>query len=88
MQQGGDPSPFDRIQATRLARLCIEHLVEQCTQEDTTGSFIGLQDGKFFFHNMRDFDRMADLTYQRPRQQWWLSLKPIAHTMAKLSDEI
>ena len=88
LQQGGDPSPFDRIQATRLARLCIEHLVEQCTQEDTTGSFIGLQDGKFFFHNMRDFDRMADLTYQRPRQQWWLSLKPIAHTMAKLSDEI
>ena len=64
LQQGGDPSPFDRIQATRLARLCIEHLVEQCTQEDTTGSFIGLQDGKFFFHNMRDFDRMADLTYQ------------------------
>jgi 6-phosphofructokinase 1 len=87
LQQGGDPSPFDRIQATRLARLCIEHLIEQCSQGDTSGSFIGLQDGKFFFHDMRDFDRMADLKLQRPRQQWWLSLKPIAHTMAKLSDE-
>ena len=88
LQQGGDPSPFDRIQATRLARLCIEHLIECCNQGDTTACFIGLQDGKFIFHDMRDFDRMADLTFQRPRQQWWLSLKPIAHTMAKLSDEI
>jgi 6-phosphofructokinase 1 len=88
LQQGGDPSPFDRIQATRLARLCLEHLIEQCSHGDTSGSFIGLQDGKFFFHDMRDFDRMADLALQRPRQQWWLSLKPIAHTMAKLSDEI
>jgi hypothetical protein len=37
---------------------------------------------------MRDFDRMADLKLQRPRQQWWLNLKPIAQTMAKLSDEL
>ncbi|HEX9389523.1 MAG TPA: hypothetical protein VF918_24580, partial [Anaerolineales bacterium] len=87
LQQGGDPSPFDRIQATRLARLCIEHLIEQCSQGDTTGSFIGLQNGKFVFHDMRDFDRMADLKYQRPREQWWLQLKTIAHLMAKLAPE-
>jgi 6-phosphofructokinase 1 len=87
LQQGGDPSPFDRIQATRLARLCIEHLIEQCGQRDTTASFIGLQNGKFFFHDMRDFDRMADLKYQRPREQWWLQLKTIANLMAKLTPE-
>jgi 6-phosphofructokinase 1 len=87
LQQGGDPSPFDRIQASRVARLCLEHLIDQCSQGDTTGCFIGLQDGKFIFHDMRDFDRMGDLQFQRPRQQWWLSLKPIAHTMAKLSNE-
>ena len=87
LQQGGDPSPFDRIQATRLARLCIEHLIQQCTQNDTTGCFIGLQDGKFVFHDMRDFDRMADLKFQRPREQWWLKLRPIANLMAKLAPE-
>lgn len=87
LQQGGDPSPFDRIQATRLARLCIEHLIEQCGQGDTTAGFIGLQNGKFFFHDMRDFDRMADLKYQRPREQWWLQLKTIANLMAKLAPE-
>ena len=87
LQQGGDPSPFDRIQATRLARLCIEYLIKQCSQGDTTGCFIGLQDGKFIFHDMRDFDRMADLKYQRPREQWWLQLKTIANLMAKLAPE-
>jgi 6-phosphofructokinase 1 len=87
LQQGGDPSPFDRIQATRLARLCIEHLIQQRLQNDTTGCFIGLQDGKFVFHDMRDFDRMADLSFQRPREQWWLQLRPIANLMAKLTPD-
>jgi 6-phosphofructokinase 1 len=87
LQQGGDPSPFDRIQATRLARLCIEHLIEQLKQGDTSGCFIGLQNGKFIFHDMRDFDRMADMKLQRPREEWWLQLRPIANLMAKLAPE-
>jgi len=87
LQQGGDPSPFDRIQATRLATLCLEQLIEQCNQGDASGCFIGLQNGKFAFHDMRDFDRMADMKYQRPREQWWLRLEPIAKLMAKLSPE-
>jgi 6-phosphofructokinase 1 len=87
LQQGGDPSPFDRIQATRLARLCLEHLIEQCNKNDTTGCFIGLQNGKFIFHDMRDFDRMADLNLQRPREQWWLELRTIANIMSKLAPE-
>ncbi len=87
LQQGGDPSPFDRIQATRLARLCLEKMIEQCNQGDTTSCFIGLQNGKFVFHDMRDFDRLAAMTFQRPRDQWWLQLRTIANIMAKLAPE-
>ena len=87
LQQGGYPSPFDRIQATRLARLCLEHLIEQCSEGNTTSGFIGLQNGKFIFQDMRDFDRMGDLTFQRPREQWWLQLRTIANLMAKLAPE-
>jgi 6-phosphofructokinase 1 len=87
LQQGGDPSPFDRIQATRLARLCLEHLIQQCSQNDSTNCFIGLQNGKFIFHDMRDFDRMADLRFQRPHEQWWLELRTIANIMAKLAPD-
>jgi 6-phosphofructokinase 1 len=87
LQQGGDPSPFDRIQATRLARLCLEHLTAQCRDNDITSCFIGLQNGKFVFHDMRDFDRMADLKFQRPRDQWWLQLRTMANIMAKQAPE-
>ena len=84
-QQGGDPSPYDRIQATRLARLCLDHLIEKCEQKSDTISFIGLQGGKYQFEDMRDFHRMVDLEYQRPINQWWLNLRPIARLLAKLA---
>ena len=34
LQQGGDPSPFDRIQSTRLSRLCLEYLIDQCNTDE------------------------------------------------------
>jgi 6-phosphofructokinase 1 len=84
LQQGGDPSPFDRIQATRLSRLCLEYLIEQCCNKDSNCAFIGLQRGQIKFHDMRDFERMIDSKHERPREQWWLELKSIASLMAKL----
>ncbi len=87
LQQGGDPSPFDRIQATRISRLCLEYLIEQCNRDEANCAFIGLQKGQFNFHDMRDFERMIDPKHERPREQWWLELKGIASLMAKLSPE-
>jgi 6-phosphofructokinase 1 len=87
LQEGGDPSPFDRIQATRLSRLCLEHLIGECEQGNSGSACIGLQNGQIKFHDMRDFDRMADVTFQRPKEQWWLQLKDIASLMAKLAPE-
>ena len=84
LQQGGDPSPFDRIQATRLARLCLEYLINQCDMGSNDSAFIGLQKGQVNFHDMRDFERMIDPKHERPKDQWWLELKGIASLMAKL----
>jgi len=86
-QQGGDPSPFDRIQSSRLARLCLEYLIQECGNHSANTSFIGLQNGKISFSDMRDFERMVDLNTQRPRQQWWLELKTITNLMAQLDPE-
>ncbi len=83
LQQGGDPSPFDRIQANRLASLCLDYLIKQCNEKGTDSAFIGLQNGKTQFHDMRDFERMVESEYQRPRRQWWLDLKPIAGLLAQ-----
>ncbi len=82
-QQGGDPSPFDRIQATRLARLCLDFLIDECESNSKRSSFIGLEEGRFQYHDMRDFVRMVDYEYQRPRQQWWMGLRGIARLLAQ-----
>jgi 6-phosphofructokinase 1 len=83
LQQGGDPSPFDRIQANRLARLCLEFLIEECNKDGNRSAFIGLQNGQIQYHDMRDFERMVESEYQRPREQWWLGLRPIASLLAQ-----
>jgi 6-phosphofructokinase 1 len=83
LQQGGDPSPFDRIQATRLARECIDFLIAQAEGQTTECTFIGWQKGKLVQHNLEDFTRMVDWQHQRPKDQWWLELQPIAQLLAQ-----
>jgi 6-phosphofructokinase 1 len=85
MQQGGDPTPFDRIQATRLATKCIEFLIEEveANKNPAAAALIGLQAGKVRFSNLEDFPRMIDEQYQRPKEQWWLELRSIAKVLAQ-----
>jgi 6-phosphofructokinase 1 len=83
LQQGGRPSPFDRIQATRLATRCIDFLIQNVDNQSDDCAFIGLQGREIRFHKLEDFDRMADLRLQRPKDQWWLSIRPIARILAQ-----
>ncbi len=84
LQQGGAPSPFDRIQATRLAKRCIEYLIEQSEAETNQSAFIGLQGKEIKFHDLQDFPRMANLDMKRPKEQWWMNLRQIASEMSQL----
>jgi 6-phosphofructokinase 1 len=84
-QQGGDPSPYDRIQATRFSRLCLEFLLDELKNDNTHSAFIGLQGGQIRFHDMQDFERMVDEKHQRPKVQWWMDLKGITSLLAKIN---
>jgi 6-phosphofructokinase 1 len=83
MQQGGNPSPFDRIQATRLATRSIDHLISLCTSHSMDCTFIGLQGKEIKFHKLEDFPRMIDAKNQRSKEQWWLDLRPIANILSQ-----
>ena len=85
LQQGGIPSPFDRIQATRLATRCIDYLIDQVEKSSSEGAFIGLLGKEITFHNLEDFERLVDIKKQRPKEQWWMDLRPIARTLAQPS---
>jgi 6-phosphofructokinase 1 len=81
MQQGGNPSPFDRILATRLAVRSIQYLSETAQVENRTesGAFIGIQGGQIKIFSFEDFPRMIDAAHFRPKEQWWLNL----HTLVR-----
>jgi len=81
IQQGGSPSPFDRIQATRLASQCIEFLLAEVDKPAPAAGAIGLKGGEFNFTSIYDFPRLVEPGFQRPKDQWWLRLRPIAETM-------
>jgi len=83
LQQGGRPSPFDRIQATRLASRCIDYLIDQVAKNSSDSAFIGLQGSDIKFNNLDEFDHMVDLKMQRPKEQWWMELRPIAKFLAQ-----
>ncbi len=83
LQQGGDPSPFDRIQATRLTARSVAHLLH--TVETGTGgsAMVGLQAGRVAFTPLEDFADLLDPDAERPADQPWLDdLLPIAQAMA------
>ncbi|MCC6606936.1 MAG: 6-phosphofructokinase [Anaerolineae bacterium] len=82
MQQGGNPTPFDRILATRLAAKCINYLEEQIGAADPGSAAIGLQSGSFRFTEFHDMERLMDMDNRRPKHQWWMELRPIARTMS------
>ncbi len=85
VQQGGNPSPFDRIQATRLASKSVEELIEQAESDVPVSSFIGLKRGKPRLTRLAEFPDLMESDVHRPREQGWLDLRPIAKVMARPS---
>jgi 6-phosphofructokinase 1 len=83
IQQGGNPSPFDRIMATRLAAMCIDYIEEHMDDDEPRSACIGQQRGKIVFTDLEDIHRLMDRRYRRPREQWWLELRPVARVLAQ-----
>jgi 6-phosphofructokinase 1 len=83
IQQGGNPSPFDRIMATRLASMCIDHIEEHMDEDEPRSACIGQQAGRIVFTDLQDVPRLMDRRFSRPRQQWWLGLRPVARILAQ-----
>ena len=83
LQQGGNPTPFDRIQATRLAASCVEWLVAEAEKESPEAAFIGFSGGRVQFFPLSGLTTMTDMEFSRPKEQWWLDLEPIARLLAQ-----
>ena len=83
VQQGGSPSPFDRIQATRLTARCVEFLVDQAGRDDPDSAAIGLERGRIHFTPLATLPSMVEADAHRPTVQRWMALRPLAKVMAR-----
>lgn len=82
MQQGGTPTPFDRINATRLAFMAISNLDAQLVAgtDDyvaASNAVPGLMD------RLRHVMDGMDWEVNRPREQWWTRLRPVFDQLSR-----
>ncbi len=83
VQQGGDPSPFDRIQATRLADHAMRWLASWVEQGRNACGAIGLNQGGVQFLAMDQLIEMTDQKNRRPLQQWWMELRDVVTILSR-----
>lgn len=82
LQQGGSPSPFDRLLATRLVDRGLEEIAEQFDSGKAHPVYVGQVEGGL---QVRKVDRMfddLDIANRRPFNQWWAELVPILSTVS------
>ena len=77
MQQGGSPSPYDRLLATRLVARAFEQLVDQFERGDRGAYYIGQVGAVMEARPVKNMFDDLDLVNRRPFHQWWLDLVPV-----------
>jgi len=81
LQQGGNPSAFDRIQSARIMSKCMEFIEEWAccrpvvhrSPKIRSGAF-GFKEGSIVFTPLEEIAAKFHSKYRRPKQQWWESL--------------
>jgi 6-phosphofructokinase 1 len=81
IQEGGNPSPFDRIQATRLTARCIDFLSDQLESGTRASAMIGFQSGRLQFTDLTSYPTLVEQGVQRPVEQRWMAQRPLAEIM-------
>jgi 6-phosphofructokinase 1 len=81
IQEGGNPSPFDRIQATRLTARCIEFLSDQLESGTRASAMIGFQSGRLQFTDLTSYPTLIERDAQRPLEQRWMAQRALERIM-------
>ena len=82
LQQGGNPSAFDRILAARLVDGGIRDVVAQLSEGHAEGHCVGLVDGEVTISRIDRIMEHLDTENRRPKEQWWLDLRPVIRAVA------
>ncbi len=82
IQQGGEPTAFDRLLATRLANYALKHLQKAFEDGNTDSVYIGTGHRGMSTTSIEHMERDVDIPNRRPFEQWWLSLRTVTETVS------
>lgn len=78
LQQGGVPTSYDRLLATRLTAHALDVLDEQFEAESHRAYYVGrTAAGGFGKEPLEHMLDEVDPVHRRPLEQWWLNYRPI-----------
>lgn len=83
IQQGGAPSPFDRLLAARLALAGLGHLGDMLNRPHNRAVYVGLVGGRIVARPVAHMADDLDFDNRRPWNEWWLSLLPVLGTVSQ-----
>ncbi|GAB1192475.1 phosphofructokinase 1 [Aspergillus pseudonomiae] len=92
-QQGGKPSPMDRIRALRLAIRCMQHIegfsgksAEEIAADELSATVIGVKGSQVLFSPMGGANGLeateTDWARRRPKHEFWLELQDTVNILA------
>lgn len=82
IQQGGVPTPFDRLLATRLVHAGLNSLEESLSSGAAEALYVGMDSHEITARPIEDMPRDVDMKARRPKKQWWLSMYPIIEVVS------
>ena len=81
VQEGGDPSPYDRVGATRMTSRCVDFLAEQLEWGASASAMIGYQSGRMQLTDLASYPNLVHKDAQRPIDQRWMAHRELARVM-------
>lgn len=82
IQQGGEPTPYDRILATRLADGALKDIEQQLADGSNEIHGVGMGETGLTIIDLMDLPKLVDVKKRRPKQQWWLDMLNLVSLIA------
>ena len=82
LQQGANPTAFDRAHAARLAAHCIDWLTGRILAGRADWHYATMIDGRMGSARIVKLPETYDMDKRRPKEQWWMDLLPVLGALA------
>ena len=100
LQQGGNPSPYDRIYGAKISSKATERIVELANEYCKDGKvdtgvnspesacMVGVSGNGYCFTPLQELKETTKLKQRLPGSQWWFDLRVLLRNLAHHTDEI